>query len=239
MDDQKFWSAFIELYEQLPCLWKVKSMEYTDKVLKSEAYSNLVDFLQSKYTDADRDFVIRKINNIRTNYRRELNKVRERPATGNTPAYVPTLWYFKKLHFLADQEESCKGWSSLESEKTMNNLSPPSKKKKTREDKMSTYEEDEPIQLAVTKLQENATDNDPLAKSWAMQYNEMNSRQKTLARKIISDVLFHGCMGNLEMSHAMKIQSIFLQPAVRPNMEETTDSFEVTYLTDMKSPIDY
>ncbi|XP_037952027.1 uncharacterized protein LOC119682614 isoform X2 [Teleopsis dalmanni] len=237
---RQFLRDFIHLYESFPALWQISCDEYKNKDLRMTAYKMLLSKLKQVEPEANIETVKKRICNLRTVYRRELKKMRL--GEKKRIVYTPTLCYFKDLDFLRNVETHLRRGSNfnIEDEECLEeNLSPPSKKKKTREDKMSTYEEDEPIQLAVTKLQENATDNDPLAKSWAMQYNEMNSRQKTLARKIISDVLFHGCMGNLEMSHAMKIQSIFLQPAVRPNMEETTDSFEVTYLTDMKSPIDY
>uniref|UniRef100_A0A1A9WC85 MADF domain-containing protein n=1 Tax=Glossina brevipalpis TaxID=37001 RepID=A0A1A9WC85_9MUSC len=36
-----------------------------------------------------------------------------------------------------------------------------------------------------------------LAKSWAMQYDELVDEQKILARKAIADILFEGCMSNL------------------------------------------
>ena len=49
-----------------------------------------------------------------------------------------------------------------------------------------------------------------LAKSWAVQYSEMQGEQKLIARKLISDILFHGCLGNLEMSHAIRIQDILI-----------------------------
>ena len=53
-----------------------------------------------------------------------------------------------------------------------------------------------------------------LAKSWAVQYGEMQGEQKLIARKLISDILFHGCLGNLEMAHAMRIQDILLNESV-------------------------
>ena len=53
-----------------------------------------------------------------------------------------------------------------------------------------------------------------LAKSWAVQYDEMQGEQKLIARKLISDILFHGCLGNLEMSHAMRIQDILLNESL-------------------------
>ncbi|XP_033237422.1 uncharacterized protein, partial [Drosophila pseudoobscura] len=39
-----------------------------------------------------------------------------------------------------------------------------------------------------------------LAKSWAVQYEEMAPTQRILARKAIADILFEGCMGNLRIN---------------------------------------
>ncbi|XP_037949611.1 uncharacterized protein LOC119680725 [Teleopsis dalmanni] len=233
MTKQERLLKFIDLYKSHEELWNIDCKNYRRVDWKETAMAMIGDEVNMTAEN-----VKKRIKSIRTTYTAEKKKIENSIKAGadGDDIYQPSLWWYPHMSFL---DASINRRAIMNKTDLLDNLSPPSKKKKTREDKMSTYEEDEPIQLAVTKLQENATDNDPLAKSWAMQYNEMNSRQKTLARKIISDVLFHGCMGNLEMSHAMKIQSIFLQPAVRPNMEETTDSFEVTYLTDMKSPIDY
>lgn len=44
------------------------------------------------------------------------------------------------------------------------------------------------------KLSESS---DILAKSWAIQYDELSREQKVLARKAINDILFEGCMGHL------------------------------------------
>lgn len=68
-----------------------------------------------------------------------------------------------------------------------------------------TKENPQPNQQATDEI---------LAKSWAIQYGEMHGEQKLIARKLISDILFHGCLGNLEMSHAMRIQDILMNEPV-------------------------
>lgn len=75
-------------------------------------------------------------------------------------------------------------------------------------------EEDNLIKLACEQLQSNRqedSESDVLAKSWASQYEGMQGSQKILVRKIISDVLFHGCMKTIEMGHAVEIQKVLLR----------------------------
>lgn len=63
--------------------------------------------------------------------------------------------------------------------------------------------------LTLTTVNGLKTDNTPpilseaseaLAKSWAIQYEEMAPTQRILARKAIADILFEGCMGNLRIN---------------------------------------
>ncbi|SPP87495.1 uncharacterized protein LOC117588975 isoform X1 [Drosophila guanche] len=47
-----------------------------------------------------------------------------------------------------------------------------------------------------------------LAKSWAVQYEEMAPTQRILARKAIADILFEGCMGNLRINRGEQRSSV-------------------------------
>ena len=42
MDNKDFLVEFIELYRSYPCLWKVKSQDYSNKLKKKQAYVVLV-----------------------------------------------------------------------------------------------------------------------------------------------------------------------------------------------------
>lgn len=48
--------------------------------------------------------VTKKINSLRTSYRKERNKVLESIKCGVEPVYVPTLWYFSQLNFLENED---------------------------------------------------------------------------------------------------------------------------------------
>ena len=67
---------FIEPYRSYPCLWKVKSDEYKNRNLKNRAYDKLIVFCKSAVcSDANKDFVINKIQRIRGSFRKEINKI--------------------------------------------------------------------------------------------------------------------------------------------------------------------
>ncbi|MPC82559.1 hypothetical protein E2C01_077232 [Portunus trituberculatus] len=60
--------------------------------------------------------VVKKINNLRTTYRKELKKVQasKKSGAGAYDVYVPKLWYFENLAFLHDQETPREGLTNIE-----------------------------------------------------------------------------------------------------------------------------
>jgi len=97
---------FIELYKSFPCLWLVKSKEYSDRNKKSLAYEEMVKKYKEFDPSADRNTVVKKINTLRTVYKKELSKVNNssKSGAGADEIYKPSLWYFDLLHFLNDQD---------------------------------------------------------------------------------------------------------------------------------------
>lgn len=107
---------FIDMYRSLECLWKIKSKEYSNKHLKEKAYERLVEFCQSFDRTANKDTVTKKINNIRSSFRKELKKEEQSylSGAGSDEIYESKLWYFKDLMFLRDQETPRAGRSNTE-----------------------------------------------------------------------------------------------------------------------------
>lgn len=111
MTDSRYWSKdftteFIELYKSHPCLWKIRSKEYTNKNLKNQAYEKLVRLCKKVHPEATRDFVVKKIQSLRGSFRKEAKKMIESRRNGSSPddIYVSSLWYFDLLLFTIDQE---------------------------------------------------------------------------------------------------------------------------------------
>ncbi|KAJ8911104.1 hypothetical protein NQ315_003366 [Exocentrus adspersus] len=116
--EKEFMIEFIELYKSFPCLWKIKSKEYSDRNAKSQAYDILVEKMQTVDKFANRETVVKKINSMRTTYRKEFKKVldSERSGAGVDDIYVPHLWYYELLKFLQDQETSRRTLSNMDEE---------------------------------------------------------------------------------------------------------------------------
>ncbi|XP_069834228.1 uncharacterized protein [Dendropsophus ebraccatus] len=101
-----FTKDFIEVYHSLPALWKVKSKDYSHRQKKNEALGQLLKVSRKYVPNADLKMVKQKIQNLRTVYRKELNKVEasKKSGTGAHEVYHPNLWYFDLLAFTNDHE---------------------------------------------------------------------------------------------------------------------------------------
>ncbi|CAL7942848.1 unnamed protein product [Xylocopa violacea] len=102
-----FLTEFIQLYRSFPCLWQVRCKGYKDRLLRNRAYDTLVQKLKEVNPIADRETVIRKINTLRTAFRREYKKVRssQKMVHNQRQRYKSSLWYYDILKFVAEQNE--------------------------------------------------------------------------------------------------------------------------------------
>jgi hypothetical protein len=56
--------------------------------------------MSRQHPDADKQEVIKKINSLRTNFRKELKRLRDAEKSGTGAEDVkPTLWYFEEMKF--------------------------------------------------------------------------------------------------------------------------------------------
>ncbi|XP_040160069.1 uncharacterized protein LOC120898366 [Anopheles arabiensis] len=104
-----FVEEFIELYKSFPCLWHRKSSEYEQQ--KQRAYDALVQKYREVDPQANKETVKRKINALRTGYRKQLRRLnRPSRAAGSSSSSnnnsdaqrQPTWWYFQLFDFLDD-----------------------------------------------------------------------------------------------------------------------------------------
>lgn len=93
---------FIEAYKNEVCLWQTKHPDYNNHILRNQAYDKLVEKLKEVESSPDRSMVVRKINSLRSAFRREFRKKCVRHD------YEPRLWYYNSLSFIADQQFAIK-----------------------------------------------------------------------------------------------------------------------------------
>lgn len=85
----------------------MKCKDNTNKNLKSCAYDNLITHSKSNgYVNATKHFVMKKIQNLRGWFRKEMRTIEtsKRTGCGSDDVYEPNLWYFNLLLFTKDQE---------------------------------------------------------------------------------------------------------------------------------------
>ena len=114
---REFITEFIQMYREYPCLWKVKSEEYSDMFKKNLPYEQLTTKLREIDPDANKEKVAKKMNSLRSCFRKELKMVNysKTSGAGADDTYTLSLWYFQELLFLTDQEVPRKSISNLES----------------------------------------------------------------------------------------------------------------------------
>ncbi|VVD05954.1 unnamed protein product [Leptidea sinapis] len=124
--NREWLEEFIELYRSEPCLWNIKGKEYHNRDLKRSAYTKLVVKLKTVDPRADKGAVVKKINNIRSTYKKERKKIADskKSGAGTQEVYKPKLWYYSMLLFLDDHEEPRRSRSNMDDEST-DNESPP------------------------------------------------------------------------------------------------------------------
>lgn len=99
---------FIILLETLPELWNAQHLHYKNKYKREVGYKKLLEIFKKIKPKATVEDVRKKINSLRSNYRRELKKiaVSKRSGAGIDDLYTPKSKSFKLLAFLYSTEKS-------------------------------------------------------------------------------------------------------------------------------------
>lgn len=112
---KKFLEEFIDVFRTQPAVWETSNDLYRNKVEKEKSWKLLLEKYKEVEADATVETVKRKVNSLRSSYRRELAKIKksERSGASTDDIYVPALWYFDQLEFLRDQETQMCSMSTL------------------------------------------------------------------------------------------------------------------------------
>jgi len=92
ISEKEFLLQFISIYRDLPMLWRIRSKEYMDKHKRINAIKKLTELLKVYRRNITED-VKKKINILRTTFKREKNKVKISMVSGSgtDEVYVPSL----------------------------------------------------------------------------------------------------------------------------------------------------
>ncbi|PIO39251.1 hypothetical protein AB205_0057550 [Aquarana catesbeiana] len=108
---------FIDRYRDMRNLWEVKNPLYRNKPARKASLEILLQFVKTQVSDADIEFVEKKIGSLRSKYRKKLKKVQASMKSGAAAedVYVPSLWYYNRMWFLEDQIKARESFSTLQS----------------------------------------------------------------------------------------------------------------------------
>ncbi|ELU14684.1 hypothetical protein CAPTEDRAFT_158394 [Capitella teleta] len=203
IEERAFLVELIELYRDLTPLWQTRCKEYNDRVKRAEAYDTLLAKYHERHPDATLDDLKRRINTLRTNFRKELKKVLKSGKSGNV--YASRAWHFEHLMFLADQEDNISSADFLDdtmddmdvSQDQDSMISPAETPRRTRSKRKKPELEGGDEEESDSKRPFVDEDGFYQAKVWASEIRRMALDQQLLAKKAINDILFEGQMGNL------------------------------------------
>lgn len=209
--EKEFIAEFIEVYRGLPALWDVKCKDYTNRAKKGKQYDVLIEKYREKYPDAEKQEVVKKVNSLRTNFRKELKRIRDADRSGAGAEDVePTLWYFDEMKFLVTQETLTASISTMDISQDVHDNEDRGDANETRavddESRQKNRKRKAPdpteelVKLASKRLQQPQDDSDVVAAAWAVELRKMDPQQQLFAKKAINEILFEGQMGTLHRS---------------------------------------
>ncbi|PIO09737.1 hypothetical protein AB205_0012010 [Aquarana catesbeiana] len=116
LQDNDFMAIFIDMFRELPCLWKINHPHYRNQTKRKAALDQLLEIVKQVIPTADITYLKILIGGLRSTYVRERQKVQDSQRSGAADdTYVPRMWYYDRLHFLEGQNEPRSSLSSLPS----------------------------------------------------------------------------------------------------------------------------
>ncbi|KAG5871353.1 hypothetical protein JTB14_019750 [Gonioctena quinquepunctata] len=112
---EEFLRNFIETYESLPELWNSSLDIYINKTKRNAALNKMLVIYKKLKPEAKLPDVRRKINTLRSNYRKELKKIdtSKRSEIGTDEVYQPSSWVSYALQFLHKWEQPTQALRSM------------------------------------------------------------------------------------------------------------------------------
>ncbi|XP_068226262.1 uncharacterized protein [Palaemon carinicauda] len=94
----------ISMYRQQSCLWNVKSADYKNRKMRLAALTAIKTELQKKHGNITIKDIKKKLDTLRSQYRREMRQLENSRKSGSLTddVYSPKCWCFGDLSFLTD-----------------------------------------------------------------------------------------------------------------------------------------
>ncbi|KAF5299128.1 hypothetical protein FQR65_LT09486 [Abscondita terminalis] len=233
-NETEFLTEFITVYKSFPCLWKIKSKEYSDKNLKQKGYEALVNVCRTYDEAADVQVVKKKISCLRAAFRREFKKQQGIKHSGvgaeESEEYVPSLWYFNLLLFILDQERPRTTISNdggnddndlRETEEQDKEEELPITKKKKRKSSPNILEK------AYQALSKEEDEYDFFGVTVAAKLRKMDPLQRIYCENIINTALFKGSLNQL-LHDSTLTSSVLPLPTNSTIFNNSTQSLQST-----------
>ncbi|XP_055633572.1 uncharacterized protein LOC129773929 [Toxorhynchites rutilus septentrionalis] len=217
--------SFITTYEKLHVLWNPTDPNYKNKIKRNAALIKLQAIYVKCKPGATLSDVRRKINTLRSNYRKELNKIEESKRSGAATdnVYIPSSWVFHALKFLNILEQPADHWDSQilfdvemndeEDEKrsqiqatpstSRSSIVPPPEPVPKRARNIDPIaRQNKLLQKACAYLDYRSNSNaqteiPTIAKAWGEKLLQLHPQQRDFAEKAINDILFEASQGTL------------------------------------------
>ncbi|XP_072392638.1 uncharacterized protein [Diabrotica undecimpunctata] len=211
----------LKCYKTSRCLWDVQCETYSNRDRRNEAYNSLLEIFKTAYPDATLAILKKKLENLRTGYKREEKKVISSEACGTSQIYVPKLWYYNLMSFLNEKpsvswkvemleeedEETTESRRSDTGDEQPPSTSQPTPPEPPRKKKRTNLErKKEPmIDAAQTLLSTQENEWDIIGRSYGLQLQKLEPTQQAIAEKLFAEVIFYGKMKQLTPSSTINL----------------------------------
>ncbi|XP_039967408.1 uncharacterized protein LOC126762759 [Bactrocera neohumeralis] len=194
-EERAFIIDCLKVYKSLPALWDAKSPEYRKKDKKNEAYEILVRKFREKYTNINRKDVTKKINTLRTNFRKEVKRLSQERRD------VSKLWYFDDMKFLIDHiEMKEENFHIVYEDGEPLNIEIIDESSTLPDKSIKLNKSEYGMQSSAANISHTGSLGEyelKLAETWAMELQKMTPEQQIYAKKAINDIIYEGQLGNL------------------------------------------
>ncbi|KAF5281061.1 hypothetical protein FQR65_LT14877 [Abscondita terminalis] len=201
---------FIAMFRDSRCLWQTTSKDYHDRIKKGAAYPELIEKLKEVEPLANKDCVIKKINNMRSSFRKELKKNKEFIINSSEENEVSSehtkqsndAFYAHDLPFPKKENDTPHGRRYLTAT-SRSHATPP--RRMTSAQQASLTDEVISVNEHFKRPRSPENRHDIFGKNGVNVLRDMLPTQRTLTKKFINDVLFHGQMDSLTSSHVLQM----------------------------------